>query len=251
MGAKVTHNTGFGGLVLDDVLGSLEIGDAFRGQESDLRRLKWLANVPVLILSGKKVSDDWLKHAASLPGLEELHVYQASINDTALAALAEHSTLKLLGIYYTPVGDAALASLAKIPMLGYLKLYGTKITGEAYDKFRESSGLGIDYKRGAFLGVGGIEVEGGCLISTVHDGSPAEKGGLLREDLIVRFGGDPVANFSSLMGLIAKRDINEEVEIEVKRRTVDDQGNPAQKTIATTVKLVPWEAELAVRNPRR
>jgi len=73
----------------------------------------------------------------------------------------------------------------------------------------------------------------------------------MREDVIVRFGKDAVGNFSSLTELISQCDAGDEVEIEVARPAIDDQGIPALRTIAAKVQLAPWEVEPAVRNSRR
>ena len=62
-----------------------------KATEHDLRRLKWINHVPVLILSGKRVTDEWVKHAAAMPGMEELHLYQAQISDERAGA-ADRST---------------------------------------------------------------------------------------------------------------------------------------------------------------
>jgi hypothetical protein len=251
LGAKVLRNQVVGGLVLDEPALWIELGEAFRGEERDLRRLKWVASVPVLILSGPQVTDSWVKQAAAMPGLEELHLFQSQISDAGLAPLAEHPTLRQVGIYYSAAGDAVLAPLIKLPLLNYVKLYGTRVTEEGLEKFKAASGVSVDHKRGAFLGVGGIEIDGACVISQVHPNSPAEKAGLLRDDVIVRFGKAGVGNFNSLMLLIAQRDVGDDVEIEVARRSNDDQGNPIVRTVSTSVKLAPWDMEPAVRNPRR
>src|SRR5438552_13894678 len=101
LGAKIARNLGGGIFPFDDPALSIEIGEAFRGDENDLRRLKWIIDVPILILSGKQVTDAWIKEAIALAGLEELHLYQARISDVGLAPLAEHPGLKQLGIYHT------------------------------------------------------------------------------------------------------------------------------------------------------
>jgi S1-C subfamily serine protease len=111
----------------------------------------------------------------------------------------------------------------------------------------------IDRRSGAFLGVGGLaSLDGTCLISTVHSGSPADKAGLMPEDVVVRFGQDKVTTFDSLQDLIAQREIGEDVEVEVQRRGFDDQMNQVVRNVVTKVQFIPWEVELAVRNlPRR
>jgi PDZ domain len=265
LGAKVIRNQVLGGIVLDEPALSIELGEAFKGDEQDLRRLKWVTDVPVLILCGKQVTDSWVKQAAAMPGLQELHLYQAQITDAGLAPVAERvaagldttskvprgASLKQIGLYYTKVGDAVLKPLAELPLLGYVKLYGTRITKDGVKEFKNASGVSVDYRRGAFLGVGGTDLlDGKCRISTLHDDSPAAKAGLLRDDVIVRFGNEAVGNFSSLTELISQCDAGDEVEIEVSRPVLDDGAPPARNIIAK-VKLAPWEVEPAVRNARR
>jgi len=45
--------------------------------------------------------------------------------------------------------------------------------------------------------------------------------------------------------------VGDEVEIEVSRRTTDDQGIPVLRAVTVKVQLAPWEVEPAVRNSRR
>jgi hypothetical protein len=251
LGAKIARSQIIGGLPLDDSALSIEINDEFKGKADDLRRLKWVTGVPILILNGKQVTDQWVEQAASMQGLEELHLYQAQISDAGLTPLADRPMLRQVGLYYTPVTEAALKPLMKAPLLGFVKLYGTKVTEAGKNTFKAASGVAVDYRRGAFLGVGGMDLDGTCLISTVHDGSPAAKAGLLREDIIIRFAKEAVGNFSSLTDLISQYDAGDEIEIEVARRVIDDHGVPALRTISTKVMLAPWELEPAVRNARR
>jgi hypothetical protein len=251
LGAKVSRLQVLGGLFLDEGVPGVEIGDDFRGAERDLKRLRWLNDVPVIMLTGKRVTDGWLKHAAAVPRLEELHIYQATITDAGLAPLAEHATLKQLGLYYTPVGDEALKPLCNLTRLKFVKLYGTRVAPEAALEFERTSGVKIDLRRGAFLGVSGKPVDGICLISEVQKRSPAEMAGLLADDEVVRFGEAVITGFEQLTAAISKRDVGEQVEIEVKRRLVDDQGNLTPRNVVAKVVLMPWELEPAVRNVRQ
>jgi hypothetical protein len=239
------------GLALEEPALSLVVDDSFRGTDDDLRRLKWLSDVRAVVLRGARATDGWVAAAATVPELEELHLYQAAITPGGLAPLARCANLRQVGVYYTPVGDEVLTPLTKLPLLGFVKLYGTRIGAEGVQAFQKASGAAVDYRRGAFLGVGGVDLDGTCLISTVHAGSPAERAGLLRDDVIVRFGGERVTNFSSLTELISQRQVGEQVEIEVVRRVADEDGLPALRSIKTQVQLAPWELELAVRNTRR
>jgi len=251
LGAKIGRSQAIGGALMDEPVLSIEIAEAFKGDENDLRRLKWVSGAPLLILSGKQVTDGWIKQAAALPGIEELHLYQARIIDEGLAPLAENPTLKQLGLYYTPVGEAVLAPLTKLPLLAFVKLYGTKVSKEGIAEFKNATGIAVDHRRGAFLGVGVSGFDDACRISTIHDGSPAAKAGLMRDDVIIRFGEEAVGNFNSLSELISARDAGEEVEIEVVRGSFGDQGLPVPRRVTTKVTLAPWELDPAVRNSRR
>ena len=250
LGAKVTRSE-FGAVFpLDDPALSLEIGDAFTGTDDDLRRLKWVVAAPQLILSGKKATDRWLAHAATMPSLEELHLYQTAISDEGLAPIATSPTLRQLGIYYTNVGDAALAPLGKLPLLSFIKLYGTQVSEAAVERYKDEFDVTVDFRRGAFLGVGSQDPDN-CKISTVHAGSPAAKGGLLRDDTIVRFGGHDVKTFEMLTDLIRKCNVGDQIEIQVLRPILDDQNNLTHKKVSANLTLAPWELEPAVRNARR
>jgi len=250
IGAKITPSVLDVNNPQDGRVASIEIGNDFRGETVDLKWLKWIIESPILILSGKQVSDEWIKFALAMPGLEELHVYGAKISDAGLGPLANHAGLKQVGIYHTPVHDTVLEPLTKLPLLSFVKLYGTQVSKEAVDKFKEASGIAVDFRRGAFLGVGGPDLEGTCLIQTVHPESPAHKAGLQQNDIIVKFGGTEVTSFGKLTELIAPHQPGDEVELEVVRRIFSDQGGDARK-ISTTVTLAGWEAEAAVRNTRR
>jgi hypothetical protein len=265
LGAKVVRNQVLGGILLDEPALSIELGDAFKGDEHDLRRLKWVTDVPVAILCGKQVTDGWVRQAAAMPGLEELHLYQTHISDAGLAPLAERvpvgpnttnmlprgAGIKQVGLYHTPVGDAVLKPLAELPLLGFVKLYGTHITKEGAAEFKNASGVSLDFRRGAFLGVGGMDLDGKCRISTIHEDSPAAKAGLMRDDVIVRFGKNAVGSFSSLTELISQCDAGDEVEIEIQRPILGEDGAPPTRNIVAKVKFAAWELESAVRNARR
>jgi hypothetical protein len=252
LGAKVTRSQSFNGFGLEEYLHSIEIGPDFRGSEQDLRRLKWLPDTRVLILAGPKATDTWLKQAAAMDHLSELHLYQAATTDAGLAVFENHATLTQVGVYYTPMTDEALVHLQKLPALNFVKLYGTKATREGVEKFQAATGLAkIDHRKGAFLGVGCQNFDGACLISTVHENSPAERAGLERDDQLIRFGDVKVIDFESLTAQISQRDNGEEVEIEVQRQVLNDEGKIVLRSIVTKVKLGPWEQDLAVQNGMR
>lgn len=251
LGARVERADVVGGLAIDPAT-YLEIGPAFRGQTQDLRRLKWVADVPQVVLTGERATDAWVQAAAAMAALEELHLYQTRVTDAGLAALAGHERLGELGLYYTPtITDAALEPLAKLPSLRFVKLYGTRATAERAAQVRAQTGLAIDFRRGAFLGVGCTPLDGNCKISSIHKNSPAERAGLQEDDVIIRFGESPITNFDSLTSLIRQNADGEEVEVEVRRVTFDKDGAPSSQNVVAKVKFTPWELKAAVQQPLR
>ena len=88
------------------------------------------------------------------------------------------------------------------------------------------------------------------MVSTVHLGSPAEKAGLQKYDVIIRFGDAEIRDFTNLNALISRRQVGEEVEVEMLRRGFED-GNPAASRIVAKVVLAPWELEAAIQNGPR
>jgi len=250
LGAKIGRND-LNGLRADEPISFVEIGPEFRGQAQDLWRLKWLIEVPQVVFAGEKATDEWIKRAAAMPGLEELHVYGGRLTDAALAPLADHATLDQLGIYYTPLGDAALSVLEKLPKLSFVKLYGTQVTAKRAGELTAAApGLAVDFRRGAFLGVGCSRLDGTCTISSVHLGSPAQKAGLAESDIIVRFGRSTITTFDTLTELIRQNAAGDEVEIEVSRRSIDENGNQQTRSVVAKVTFTAWEQKQAVEQPR-
>ena len=249
--AAIARSQSFNGVTTEDIVESVEIGPAFRGELADLSRLKWLTAIR-LVLVGPRVNDAWLKAAAAMTEVEELHLYQAAVTDEGLAAIARHPGLKRLGAYYTPFTDVSLGHLGELPLLTHTKFYGTKISPMAAQKFMADAGLAdVDYRKGAFLGVGCTPIDNECVLTTVHGGSPAEKAGLLRDDVLVRFGTAKVDSFKTLTALISQLDAGEEVEIEVRRHVDDDAENIRTKNFVLKATLAPWDVELAVENGLR
>lgn len=69
----------------------------------------------------------------------------------------------------------------------------------------------------AYLGVTGDDEAKDCRLSRVTEGSPAEKGGLKAGDVITRFDGKDIKDYSELLGILAKKKPGDEVDVLVKR----------------------------------
>lgn len=72
----------------------------------------------------------------------------------------------------------------------------------------------------AMLGIthmAGIRDRGGCLVGDVSDGLAAQKAGIRSGDFILQFGGKPVENFDTLVGLIGEKSAGDVVEVVLLR----------------------------------
>lgn len=64
----------------------------------------------------------------------------------------------------------------------------------------------------------GLKTEEGALIGEVTDGSPAEKGGLKRGDVIINFNGKRVKTMNALPAMVAETPVGKEVEVVIIRK---------------------------------
>ncbi|MEU1361070.1 trypsin-like peptidase domain-containing protein [Micromonospora zamorensis] len=79
------------------------------------------------------------------------------------------------------------------------------------------------------LGVGVNQAEGGgALVASVTPGSPAEKAGLQRGDVVTRFGDKPVNDSDDLVGAVQAGKVGDRVEVQFKR-------NGAEKSATVTL----------------
>ncbi|MGW5560672.1 trypsin-like peptidase domain-containing protein [Micromonospora sp. NPDC003944] len=82
------------------------------------------------------------------------------------------------------------------------------------------------------LGVGVNPAEGGgALVASVTPGSPAEKAGLQRGDVVTRFGDEPVNDSDDLVGAVQAGKVGDRVEVQFKRNGVEKS---ATVTLAET-----------------
>lgn len=230
----------------------IQIDDAWQGTVKDYRRLKWLQDVDQLVLVGGKIDDKILPYVAAMPGLRGLHLYRTKISDRGLAAIGSMTSLSDLGIYYSPISDEAVETLKRLKGIRGLRLYGTKISPEANQELTAALELEkIDYRRGAFLGVSCQTLGQQCELANVLEDSPAEKAGLRAGDIIVTFAGKQVADFEGLTAVISQYGVDDVVEVEYLRRTVDDEGQDSgEQSLKTKVTLGEWAVDQVQRQPR-
>jgi serine protease Do len=84
----------------------------------------------------------------------------------------------------------------------------------------------------------GVQNDRGAMVMKVREGSPAEKAGLLADDIVVELEGEPVAGASELMNKIARHQPGTVVELMILR-------NGAREKLSVTLGKRPGSSELA------
>ncbi len=212
---------------------TLEIDSRWQGTADDLVRLQWLTDVRQVMFDSPNIDAAALAHLSALEGAVYVVIKRAKIDDDALACLESLENLQQVSIVYCPVTDAAVDRLARLKRLSVVKLYGTRVTQTGAARLQKAlASAKVDWRKGAFLGVGGQAAVGGCTIGIVHPGSAAEAAGLRVGDTIVRYDDREVTDFDSLTALISNNAPGDEVAIQFLR---DGQKQ------TTKVTLGQWE----------
>ena len=81
--------------------------------DDDLKPLKDLSKVPILILIRSKVTDAGLKHLKDLDTLRELNLVSTAVTDAGLKELKDLKKLEKLNVQDTKVTAAGVADLQK------------------------------------------------------------------------------------------------------------------------------------------
>lgn len=248
LGANITRMQvadGLGGI--EEVVDAIEIGSNWQGEAKDLRRLKWLKPINRLVLVGDKVGDEALEHVAKMQQLTSFHAYHAKLTDKGIAAIAGMDKLQELGIYYIPITDAAIKSLEQNKSLTTLRFFGTEATRPAVETLRLALGLEkVDFRKGAFLGVGCDTVNGRCIIANVHPDSPAHKAGIRDQDTLIVFDGKKITDFQELTACISEYKAGQTVDVVLQRIVLDEDNDAALKEVTVKVTLGEWDVDIFI-----
>lgn len=222
LGVRVAVNTAQVGLVLVHEVPTIEIDENFTGTPDDLKRLKYLENVRLVQLSGDKITDEVLERVAEVRELEYLKIKWAKISSRGLQPFGDLPRLQHLSVLYSPIDDESIATLEKIKTLANVRLYGTEITKPAAQRLNTALGgdgleKRVDHRHGAFLGIGGDRGTRGCEVTIVQPNSAAAKAGIQPGDIVVRFAGEPIADFEALTLAIGKFKARDTVTFEILR----------------------------------
>jgi hypothetical protein len=212
---------------------TLEIDEKFTGGRDDLVRLRWLPDIRQVVLEGSRVKDTWLSELERLPALHYLTLREVEVGNAGLAHMGKIADLQHVRILYCQISDESLESLKRFKHLSKLSLFGTQVTPEGAQQLVDAlATTEVDYRQGAFLGIGGDAHPLGFIVGTVHDKSAAARAGLQYGDVITKFAGQKAPDFERLTELIGKQRPGNTVKIELIRRG---------ETITKEVALGEWQ----------
>jgi hypothetical protein len=138
--------------------------------------------------------------------------------DEGVAHLTKLRDVPLVIIMGSDVTRTGVAQLAELESLRDLQLYGTRLDEDDLAVLQKlMPGVTIDFRRGALLGVRGIDGGGAAVVQSVQPGTAAAAAGIQSRDVIRRFNGEPVANFADLTGKIAKCMPGDRATLEIVR----------------------------------
>lgn len=192
--------------------------ERWKGKVEDLRHLKWLQDVPRISLQGDQVTDDWLKYVGQMSDVTTIEIKRAKISGEAIGHLKSLNELRYMDIYYAPVDNKSVDHFAVHRQMSRLALFGTDVTKEGADRLRvKLSTTTIDYRNGAFLGIGGEAHQFGFLVTSVRPGTAASRAGMKTHDIIAKYDGVKVVDFPHLTQLIGARRPGEKSHVEILR----------------------------------
>jgi serine protease Do len=117
---------------------------------------------------------------------------------------------KVIGIH-SSIGGRITANI-HVPVNTYRDNWDRMVKGDVW-----GSRFGERFANQPWLGVEGDQEADSCKIARVLPNSPAAKGGLKSDDVILTFDGQKIENFSSLASRVSKKKPGDKVTLEVQR----------------------------------
>ncbi len=228
---------------MDDSPNRAVFGQNWRGKDSDLELLAFVAGLQQVDFQGPSFDDEMLEMVGRCKTLRVLKIRRAKITDQGLASLEGLTELAILDIRYSDqITDQAVPNLVMLQPNVALRLYGTKVTPKAASELvsRLPAGASVDVRRGGFFGVASqtTNIRGlpqdACVIDRPVPNSGAEAAGLIQDDVILKYDGKDVLSFEQLRNLIAANAPGDEVAIVIRR---------GKNEMEKTVKLGEWPDE--------
>jgi len=193
------------------------LNTSWRGTEEDLYLLTWITTAEELLIEGIDLSGNWMPIIGKMRNLESLVLKRCKLEDQLFSEVRHLKQLANLDLRYCPITDTGLQHLTSMTQLLYVKLYGTLGTKDVAEMIRQGAQADVDYRQGAFLGVGCRQPPGPCYIESVQDGTAADKGGLLVGDIVTGFDDRKVESFLDLRKIISDYAAGEKSVVHILR----------------------------------
>jgi PDZ domain len=155
--------------------------------------------------------------------------------DAGLEQLQKLRLVPMVTIIGTNVSAAGLARLASVESLRVLQLYGTRLEeADIAELQKKLPDVKIDYRRGALLGVRGMEGVQSAEVQSVQPGTAAAAAGIREHDTIRKLDDTPIADFSQLTSAVAKHRAGDEIMLQIQR---------GDQMLEVKVTLGKWESQ--------
>tara|TARA_B100000945_G_scaffold23023_1_gene16325 strand:- start:501 stop:1835 length:1335 start_codon:yes stop_codon:yes gene_type:complete len=215
----------------------LHLDAGWQGNAEDLYMLPWVASAEELFIEELEINEHWFAIISRMRKLTSLVVKRCPLTDDSAKHIAKLTALTNLDIRYCPLTDDGLDQLHPLSKLAYVKLYGTKGTKEGADRLQLAIKAELDFRLGAFLGVGCRQPPAACYIESVQPNTGAFKAGLMVGDIITAFDGRPVKDFNDLRRIISGHRPGDKSEVTLTRIGIPKTG-AFNKTEGTVVKAI-------------
>jgi len=213
----------------------LHLDNGWQGNPEDLYMLPWVASAEELFIEELEIDEHWFAIISRMRRLTSLVIKRCPLNDDSAKYIAKLTALTNLDIRYCPITDAGFDQLHPLKKLAYVKLYGTRGTKEGADRLKQIIKAELDFRLGAFLGVGCRQPPAACYVESVQPNTGAFKAGLMVGDIITAFDNRPVKDFNDLRRIISGHRPGDKSKVTVTRIGIPQTG-VFNKEVDTEVK---------------
>ena len=195
----------------------IHLDSGWRGEAEDLYMLPWVASAEELLVEELELDAQWFEIISRMRKLTSLVVKRCPLTDESAKYIAKLTSLTNLDIRYCPLTDSGFDSLHPLKKLAYVKLYGTKGTKEGALRLQQAVKAELDFRLGAFLGVGCRQPPAACYIESVQPNTGAFKAGLIVGDIITAFDDRTVKDFNDLRTIISGHRPGDKSKVSITR----------------------------------
>ena len=193
---------------------ALVLGDNWSGNLDDLSRFRFLTDLTGIQVTGDWVDDAQVEQIARSEQIRLISIRNASITDTAVAALVRMGKLEGLELRYCPVDNQSIVTFKRFQFLSKLRLIGTRVSKQGADDLIESLGESIvDYRMGGFLGVSCDSLDERCRVFRVVENSAAQEADIRVNDVIQRVDDTPIQTADEVIETLSMYSVGDKVTI--------------------------------------